>query len=187
MAAKLIGGQQFAMHLQGLAKKITGARAVRVGFFEGEKYPDGDGGARLRSAAKKLTADQRAAHPDWKPRLDAWAASAANGGPSLSVAQVAFWNEFGTSHAPARPFFRNMITQESPLWGEKLAALVRRNGYDGTAALSLLGENIKDALVNSIRSWPADNAELTAYIKGFNKGLTDTTVMQRAIGYEVRK
>ena len=36
---------------------------------------------------------------------------------SLHVAQVAFWNEFGTITAPARPFFRQTIKGHQDHWG----------------------------------------------------------------------
>jgi hypothetical protein len=35
------------------------------------------------------------------------------------VAQVAYWNEFGTSTAPARSFFRTMVTAQYELDGNK--------------------------------------------------------------------
>lgn len=101
------------------------------------------------------------------------------------VAQVAFWNEFGTSRAPARPFFRGMIVQQSPTWGDKLASNMKRTGNDTQAALGLLGENIQAALVRSIGNWPADNAPGTVAIKKFNKGLIDSGTMRRHVGMKV--
>ena len=46
--------------------------------------------------------------------------SSANYNDSLSVAQVAFWQEFGTKSAPPRPFFRPAVTDNKDKW----AALV---------------------------------------------------------------
>jgi hypothetical protein len=102
------------------------------------------------------------------------------------VAQVAFWNEFGTSRIPPRPFFRAMIARDSGNWGALLARYVKASGYHSLNALQLMGISIKDALVASIAQWPADNAPSTVRRKGFNHGLVDTGVMQRAPDFEVR-
>lgn len=106
-------------------------------------------------------------------------------GKSLHVAQVAFWDEWGTSTSKPRPFFRNMIEAESPTWGKKLAAITKATGYDGPRSLALMGTLIRDQLVKSIVDWPADNAPSTVSKKGFNKGLVDKGVMQRAPDFEV--
>lgn len=69
------------------------------------------------------------------------------------VAAVAFWNEFGHGGrfpSPPRPFFRSMVAKESPTWGPKLAALLAKNGSNGKDALGQLGQDIRDALQQSI-------------------------------------
>ena len=69
------------------------------------------------------------------------------------VAQVAFWNEFGHGGnfpSPPRPFFRNMVSKESPTWGKKLAGLLKATHDDGKRSMSMLGEDIGGALVQSI-------------------------------------
>jgi hypothetical protein len=107
------------------------------------------------------------------------------GGATLHVAQVAFWNEFGTSRAPARPFFRQMIGRELPDWGDKLGKFLRDTRFNADQSLALLGTDIKDALTESIVRWPADNAPSTIARKGFDKGLVHRGVMQRATDFEV--
>lgn len=109
----------------------------------------------------------------------------AEGKQTLHVAQVAFWNNFGTSRAPARPFFSNMVRDGSPKWGSEMAAIAKANDFDTTKTLALMGEHIKDQLVKAITDWPADNADSTVQRKGFNKGLIDSTVMQRSADYTV--
>lgn len=69
------------------------------------------------------------------------------------VAAVAFWNEFGHKGrfpAPPRPFFRSMVSAESPTWGPKLAKLAVAMNYDGEKILGMLGEDIAGALRQSI-------------------------------------
>lgn len=105
--------------------------------------------------------------------------------PMLHVAQVAFWNEFGTSRAPARPFFRGMIHRELGAWGEKLGKYLRGNDFDSEHAFGLMGTDVKDALTESIASWPSDNAPSTIARKGFDHGLVDKGIMQRATDFEV--
>ena len=103
------------------------------------------------------------------------------------VAQVAFWNEFGTVRIPPRPFFRGMIAQDSGRWGSLLAGFLR-GSYNSVRALRLMGEHIKDELQQSIvRFTTPENAPSTVKRKGFNKPLIDTGVMQRAVDYEVVK
>jgi hypothetical protein len=156
---KVIGGKKLSLALGALEKKITSGGVLRVGFLENAKYP---------------------AKPPSKR-------SKANNAQPLNVATVAFWNEFGTSRSPSRPFFRNTIKRESPMWGEKLGKAVIATGYNGEAALRLLGQSVRDDIESEIAQWPADNAKSTEAAKGFNKGLVDTGVMQRAVDYEVVK
>lgn len=107
-------------------------------------------------------------------------------GKTLNVAQVAFWNEFGTKKTPARPFFRNTVAELAPTLGARLAKVAKATDYDALRTLALMGTGIKDKIVKAIVDWPADNAERTVKKKGFNKGLVDTGVMQRSVDFEVK-
>ena len=102
------------------------------------------------------------------------------------VAAVAYWNEFGTSGTPARPFFRQMIAAESPTWPGKMAKLAKATDYDGDKVLALMGEDIKGALqksINDLQSPPLASSTIEA--KGFAKPLIDTSHMLNSITYEV--
>jgi hypothetical protein len=69
------------------------------------------------------------------------------------VAAVAFWDEFGHGGhfpSPPRPFFRSMITKESPGWPVKMAAMAKATNYDGPRVLAMMGEDIAGALRESI-------------------------------------
>lgn len=105
-------------------------------------------------------------------------------GKTLHVAQVAFWDEFGTSTSPARPFFRNTVAEKSPEWGSDMAKIAKATGFRTLEMLRLMGERIKDQIVSAIVRWPADNAPSTVARKGFNKGLVHEGIMQRAVDYE---
>jgi hypothetical protein len=103
-----------------------------------------------------------------------------------NVATVAFWNEFGTRTAPPRPFFRTMISQESPSWPKLIAAASKNYDYNGNMVMKFMGEQIKEQLQQSINGWttPA-NAPYTIAKKGFNAPLRDTMNMRDSIDYEV--
>lgn len=118
--------------------------------------------------------------------LDGATYPAEDGRPSLSVAQVAFWNEFGTKRAPPRPFFRTTISEQSKTWGDKLGKAVVFYKYDGALALSAVGLSMKDDITASIARWTTPpNAASTIARKGFNKPLIHTGVMQRSVDYAV--
>lgn len=107
-------------------------------------------------------------------------------GPALHVAQVAFWNEFGTIRAPARPAFRTTIQRKSKDWGDRLGKAVIATNYDGRKALALVGQSMRDDLENSIAQWSSPpNAPSTIRAKGFDKPLIFSGTMQRSPDYEV--
>lgn len=190
------GGNNLARVLDRTAAKLTSANTVRVGFLEGATYPAQNRNAdRLLKGLDKLNSTgpfQKGGRPtslrDYRKRVKAKAPLFV-GPPQparvLSVATVAYWNNFGTATAGARPFFTDMITENSPKWGSDLAKLIIQYRYDSQRALNGMGLLINDQLVKKIVDWPADNAPLTVAIKGFNKGLIDKGVMQRSTDYQV--
>jgi hypothetical protein len=112
----------------------------------------------------------------------------APGRPSLPVAAVAFWNEFGTSRAPPRPFFRTTIARESKKWGEQLSKAIVYYKYDGRKALSALGLSMADDITASIQRWTTPpNAPYTVRRKGFNKPLIHTRVLVDSPDFELSK
>ena len=103
------------------------------------------------------------------------------------VAEVAFYNEFGTSKIPSRPFFRNMIAQQSPGWAMRMAKAAKYYSYDGHSILSAMGESISEELKQSIIDFDTpSNAPYTIQKKGFDKPLIDTGHMKDSVSYEVK-
>jgi len=103
-----------------------------------------------------------------------------------SIAQVAFWNEFGTTTIPARPFFRNVIEQKSGKWGNALAVNMIANGNNAKKALALVGTGIKEQITNSIENLKEPpNADSTVAGKGFDDPLNHTGLMKKSVDYEV--
>jgi hypothetical protein len=137
----------------------------------------------LREIAAKLGSDTAAVKVGF---LEGATYPGGDENAGLPVAQVAFWNEFGTIKAPPRPFFRNAIAQHSPQWGPALGSALKQGSYGARKALTLMGTLIKDQVVQSIvdtNSPPL--APSTVARKGFDKPLIDTGVMQRSVDFVV--
>lgn len=105
-----------------------------------------------------------------------------------SVAQVAFWNEYGTTSAPARPFFRTMVARESPGWSLLIAKAAKHYNYDAATVLQFMGVKISEELQQSIRGWSTPgNAASTIAEKGFDNPLLRTGHMQNSVDFEVNE
>jgi hypothetical protein len=162
---KVVGGKKLDLALQSLEKKITSGGVLRMGFLEGARYPEQTNARFLKAVGSKAT-----------PTVQ----------PSISIAQAAFWNEYGTTTAPARPAFRTTIARKSKDWGVKLGLAIKATNFDGRKALALLGQDMRDDLENMIAQWDSPpNSPLTVKIKGFDKPLVDRGLMQRAPDFEV--
>lgn len=89
---------------------------------------------------------------------------------NLPVAQVAFWNEFGTASAPPRPFFRSMIAKDSPKWGGMIARGIKAD-LSGRELLENMGEEVAGALQQSIRDTNAPAlSPVTLMLRKMKKG-----------------
>jgi len=104
------------------------------------------------------------------------------------VAQVAFWNEFGTATSPPRPFFRGMIARDSGNWPEVMARQAKGTNLDGAKTLGLMGEYIGGQLIQSINDLETPKlADSTVAAKGFEKPLIDTSHMINSITYQINE
>lgn len=185
VAVRFAGGTKLKAKLLQMAHGLDRAKQVKVGFLEGADYPRDDG-ARLAAAAKRVTPEVSEAHPDWKPRLTAWSKWAESHSPQISVAQAAFWMEFGTSTQKPFPFFRSTILSKSDNWGGHLGRYLKASEYDAGRALAKMGVLIQGQLVDALEAGPADNQPLTVFVKQFNKRGQDTGTMKRSVDFEVQ-
>ena len=111
---------------------------------------------------------------------------AKDGKGDVSVAQVAYWNEYGTATIPARPFFRNTIAEKQDEWADNAASRLQQADGDVGKALALIGEDVKGDIVETIQNFSEpENAPSTVKKKGFNKPLIDTDGLLKAIQSEV--
>lgn len=123
----------------------------------------------------------------------------------LPVAQVALWNEYGTSRMPSRPFMRTTVENHKNDWGNRLVA--NMNAYlQGRSSLedglndvgNMMQAHIQETIDSNI---PPPNAKSTAKRKasrvvdekgkpieggsGTKQTLIDSGVMIKSVSYEV--
>lgn len=111
---------------------------------------------------------------------------AKDGKGDVSVAQAAYWNEYGTATIPARPFFRNTIAEKQDEWADNAASILQHTDGDVGRALALIGDDVKGDIVETIQNFnEPENAPSTVKKKGFNKPLIDTDGLWKAIQSEV--
>lgn len=106
-----------------------------------------------------------------------------------SVAMIAAGNEFGdpAMNRPPRPFFRNMIADKSPQWGDDIGKIAVETNYDTSTLLPLMGERIKDQLQGSIREfYDPPLSPYTIKEKGFDKPLIRDGVMLNGVDYDIK-
>lgn len=106
---------------------------------------------------------------------------------ALPVAQVAFWNNFGTSRTPARPFFTIAVKSQQGHWGRDLADFAKVTNYDSKRMLGLMGKSIQEDVVHMIVVWSQPpNSARTVSVKHFQKPLIDDGTMQRSVTFQVK-
>lgn len=140
------------------------------------------GGDRFRRHLSELAARAATA----KVRVGIIEQANYDGSDGESVAQVAFWNEYGTATVPPRPFFRNTIAEHKDEWPKQAATFMAANGGDVRQTLADMGEVVKGQIVETIQAFrEPPNAAATVKQKGFDKPLIDTGTLWRSIDYEV--
>lgn len=139
------------------------------------------GGDRFRRHLSELAAQAATA----KVRVGIIEQANYEGSDGESVAQVAFWNEYGTATIPPRPFFRNTIAEHKDEWPKQAAEMLEANGGDVRQALADIGEVVKGQIKMTIQDFrEPPNAAATVKKKGFDKPLIDTGTLWRSIDYE---
>lgn len=84
----------------------------------------------------------------------------------VAIAQVAFWQEYGTITAKARPTFGPMIEKNKKRWGPQMGIALKMTDYDAAKALAIMGESMRDSLVESIVETPqAPLSEVTLMLR----------------------
>lgn len=111
-------------------------------------------------------------------------------GDGTSLAEVAAYNEFGSSDTPERPFMRQSFeNHESELQAAcDLAIKTLASGGSAEAALDKLGVVAKGLVQQEIVDGGfAPNAESTIKKKGSEQPLIDTGYMRQSVNYVIKK
>jgi hypothetical protein len=106
------------------------------------------GGAALEAALKRIAAAAKSA-----ASVDIGFMGAATEADGTPIPLVAAMNEFGAPSRgqPPRPFMRQAIEKNSPKWPINLGTALVRYDYNASAALALVGLEIKEEIEDSIR------------------------------------
>ena len=178
VTASFTGGEKLASHLAKMERALGSGGEVHAGFLEGATYPLTPTKALRKAYGMSRTGKVR--------RLKTMKAVKGALG-ATNVATVAAMNEFGKENQPPRPFFRRMIKKESPTWGRKVSALLKRFDFNTARVLDALGQDLKGALqqsINELVSPPLKASTIKA--KGFAKPLISSGTMIHSVDYEVK-
>lgn len=109
----------------------------------------------------------------------------ADGGQT--IAEIAWWNEFGTRTIPERPFLRPGLRDNLPTYRTIIREALRAilgGKLSNEQGLGILGERAKRDVVNKITSLSSPpNAEATKEQKGSSSPLIDTGALRQHINW----
>nr|WP_314098046.1 hypothetical protein [uncultured Lachnoanaerobaculum sp.] len=106
------------------------------------------------------------------------------------MCDIAMWNEFGTEHAPSRPFLRMSVDENEgkikDFLKSKKADLIR--GASAEQVLKEIGIFQKDLIQEKITNGSfVPNAQATIDKKGSSKPLIDTGRMRQSVNYVIKE
>lgn len=109
---------------------------------------------------------------------------------NLPVATVAYYNEYGTTFNPTRPFMHdtfsgqtNQIHMTNIMKDVFLSALT--NGRSVERFMRELGQMVGDIMQDTIEDYPGSNSRETIDRKGFNDPLVDTRKMLESVKFQI--
>lgn len=115
---------------------------------------------------------------------------AEEGDESVTLANVAAWNEFGSERSPARPFMKQTVVDyKSKITNHANKALKKAiNGGGAEEALNSIGSFTKGKMQLEIKNgdWEP-NSPYTIAKKGSDKPLIDTGRMRQSIVYVIKE
>lgn len=118
-------------------------------------------------------------------------------GRDASIAEVAFWNEYGTSKIPERPFLRSSVDVNREAIQKTTADIylqVQADKLSVDAGLTKLGFMMKEFIqrrINTAMEWATPLSPYTVArkkgLRGPNQPLIDSGLLLRSIDFEVKK
>lgn len=106
------------------------------------------------------------------------------------VADVAMYNEFGTSKIPPRPFMEQSFKRHEQEYVEECENIFNAmvKGQKTSGLIRIFGQKVKKDIVDEIeRGEFVPNAPSTVAKKGFNKPLYETGLLEKSISYYTEK
>ncbi|MEI7410060.1 hypothetical protein [Pectobacterium aroidearum] len=186
----LSGGEKLQKYLEEMEKNLSTGSGLKVGFLEGATYPDGTSvpmvaavnefGGSINIPARTHTIYRKV--NEKTGNIDNYRFVKASKANLAQEVQIPAY----TITVPPRPYFRNMIADKSPGWGNQMGKIMVETNYDAKKSLSMMGEVIQSQLKESIISLEdPPNAYSTSAKKGFNDPLIDSGHMLNTVDYEV--
>ena len=170
----MIGGDKAREKLKKIGTALNKKMSIYVGVPKGSPRYTYSGGEKNRGTT---SADDRTTAGKTLPP---------------TVAEVAFWNEFGTSsgHIPERSFLRATAmknNKEYVAFEAKVVKGVLRGTHDLRQGLNQVGAKARGDVQKAIFEFknPA-NAQATIQRKGFDAPLRDTSLLAQTISWEVK-
>lgn len=102
----------------------------------------------------------------------------------MPVASIAAALEYGVGQNHPRPFMQQTVAERRKEWAEGVVKLVK-SGQSPEQAVGVIGQVMKEDIQKTITDWPADNSKAWAEVKGFNKGLVQTSHLLKSIDSQV--
>lgn len=101
------------------------------------------------------------------------------------IAQVGYWNEYGTDTIPPRPFFRTAVENNRDKLGPMFVRAVQK--HDTEAAMRTVCEHMVDELKISVLTWTdPPNAPSTIKSKGYDSPLRGPDkLLRNSFSYEI--
>lgn len=104
------------------------------------------------------------------------------------VALVAWWLNYGTKTAPPRPFFTDVIRNESDRWGDVLAVFLQQTDFDVMRSMNLMGEYIEGQVSESLARLSAPPlSPITLMLRKMRIGDRDKEITGAMVGEAARR
>lgn len=104
----------------------------------------------------------------------------------LPTAVIAAALNYGNGQRVARPFMNLTVNEQGRNWVRSLRRLLK-TGMPSAEAYAQVGQIMKEDIQHTISTWPADNDQAWAAIKGFNHGLLLTSHLLNSIESQITK
>ena len=115
-------------------------------------------------------------------------AGAAADEDGVDIANIAMWNELGTSRSPARPFMRKSVDENTDKIKSMCARQLKRLGASAQDILEKIGVFQKGLIQRKIVDGTFEpNAPSTIRKKGSSRPLIDTGRMRQSVNFIIRR